>query len=190
MYRIVVLFSGDGNTMQSIIDNTGHTYEVAACVTNNPNADGIQRAISADIPLTIVDHRPYDREEFDMHLVSCIEYYQPDLVVLAGFMRILTDIFTEQFDGRCVNIHPSLLPRYPGLNTYQRALDSGDSHAGFTIHHVITKLDAGPTIYQHSVPIMEGDTPTTLRTRVQEQERIWYPKIIEVMAKEFYASPC
>lgn len=150
--------------------------EIAVVVSNNPEAAGLKRAGHAGLVTRCVDHRQYpSREAFDQALVDVLLPLEIDLVILAGFMRILTPVFTERFRGRLLNIHPSLLPRYPGLNTHQRALDAGDREAGVTVHFVTPELDGGPPVIQARVPILSGDTAETLAARVIVQEHVIYP---------------
>lgn len=176
---IVVLISGTGSNLQALIDevrNENIPATIAAVISNKPGVEGLDRARKAEITAEVVDHTRFDqREEFDLNLIRAIDKYQPDLVVLAGFMRILTADFVKRYEGRLLNIHPSLLPKYPGLNTHQRALDAGDQHHGVTTHFVTADLDSGPNIIQAQVPVLPQDTPETLAARVREQEHIIYP---------------
>lgn len=170
--------------MKALIERSKN-YNVVGAVTNKPNAPGIALAHESKVPVTVVDHTPYDnREEFEAHLISAINQYLPDLVVLAGFMRILTPTFTNYYDERCINIHPSLLPKYRGLNTYQRALDAGDQYAGFTIHHVTAELDGGQQIYQHSERVLDDDDVESLSARVKVAEQFWYPNILNILSQK------
>lgn len=187
MLRIVVLISGNGSNLQAIIDNI-HDDEVEAqviaVISNNPDAYGLQRAREAGIDTSVIDSSHYtSREEYDQLLQQQIDQYHPDLVVLAGFMRILTDDFVNHFQGRLINIHPSLLPKYQGLNTHQRVLEAGDSHHGASVHFVIPELDAGPLILQAEVPIHSDDSVAELAQRVHEQEYIIYPLVIKWFAE-------
>jgi phosphoribosylglycinamide formyltransferase-1 len=150
--------------------------EVAVVVSNRPDAAGLTVAEAAGIPTVAISHRDFSsREEFDAAMVNALLPYQPDLVILAGFMRILTPVFIQPFFGKLLNIHPSLLPKYPGLNTHQRALDAGDREAGVTVHYVTPELDGGPPIIQARVPIRPGDTAETLAARVIVEEHKIYP---------------
>ncbi|MEL7400992.1 MAG: phosphoribosylglycinamide formyltransferase, partial [Pseudomonadota bacterium] len=150
MPNIVVLISGSGSNLQAILDacEAGEIPgRIAAVISNRPNAYGLQRARLAGVAAHVIDHTEFEsREAFDQQLQQCIDEYQPSLVVLAGFMRILTEGFTQHFLGRMINIHPSLLPKYPGLNTHQRAIDAGDAEHGATVHFVTPVLDDGPNI--------------------------------------------
>lgn len=177
--RLVILISGSGSNLQAFIDAIArdelHAH-IAAVVSNKAEAGGLQRAAKANIPTEVIDHKHFaDREAFDAELLARVEYYRPDLVVLAGFMRILTPIFLRPFHGKLINIHPSLLPKYPGLYTHQRALDAKDTEAGATVHFVTEELDGGPAIIQASVPILPDDEPATLAARVLTQEHRIYP---------------
>jgi len=187
MLRIVVLISGNGSNLQAIIDDI-HDDEVdasvVAVISNKPQAYGLQRAEQAGIPTLIVKSAgATSREDYDRQLQQAIDQFQPDLVVLAGFMRILSDAFVNHYHGQLINIHPSLLPKYQGLNTHQRVLEAGDTHHGASVHFVIPKLDAGPLILQAEVPIHRDDTAVTLAQRVHSQEHIIYPLVIKWFAE-------
>ena len=177
--RLVILISGRGSNMQAFIDACDQgrmNAEIALVLSNNPSAAGLSRAADAGISTACIDHRDYaSREAFDAAMVAKLQPLQPDLVILAGFMRILTPVFITPFAGKLLNIHPSLLPNYPGLNTHSRALEAGDSEAGVTVHYVTLELDGGPPILQARVPIITGDTPDTLAARVIVQEHVIYP---------------
>ena len=178
---IVVLISGGGSNLQAIIDATqvGRIRgKITAVISNKADAYGLERANKANIPTRILDHREYqDRESFDAALGDLIEEFQPSLIILAGFMRILTEDFVRRFEGRMLNIHPSLLPKYRGLHTHKRALEAGDDIHGASVHFVTPELDGGPAILQAEVPIIEGDTPESLASRVLEQEHVIYPLV-------------
>ncbi len=180
--RVVVLVSGSGSNLQSIIDacKTGEIDAViAAVIANRPACRGLERAREAGIPALAIDHKAFDsRESFDEQLALAIDEYKPDLVVLAGFMRILTPGFVGHYRGRLLNIHPSLLPKYPGLDTHQRALDAGDASAGATVHFVTEELDGGPAVIQAAVSIESGDSAETLAARVLKREHKIYPLAI------------
>jgi phosphoribosylglycinamide formyltransferase-1 len=186
--RIVVLFSGSGTNLQALIDAVQRgeiNGTVCAAITNNPAAPGIQRAQQANIPLQILDHKQFDaREVFDQALAQLIDDYAPDLVVLAGYMRILSCEFVRHYAHRLLNIHPSLLPKYKGLNTHQRALDAGDREHGCSIHFVTDELDGGPVFLQAIVPIQADDSATQLAQRVQKQEHIAYPLAVSWFCDE------
>jgi len=177
--KLVILLSGSGSNLQAFIDacNNGELpATIAAVISNKADAMGLQRARDAGIATAVVDHRQYpDRESFDTELMRVIDSHQPDLVILAGFMRILTPGFVRHYAGRLMNIHPSLLPKYPGLNTHARAIEAGDREAGATVHFVTEELDGGPPIVQARVPVRENDTPETLAARVLSKEHAIYP---------------
>lgn len=181
--KIVILISGSGSNLQSFIDACSAGIvdgKIMAVISNRPGVKGLDRASAADIPNIVIDHRAFQsREEFDRHLAEVITSFTPDLVVLAGFMRILTDGFVNQFIGKLINIHPSLLPSYPGLNTHQRAIEAGDSTAGATVHFVTSELDGGPAILQAAVPILPKDTAVDLAARVLIVEHEIYPVVAQ-----------
>jgi len=185
---IVVLISGSGSNLQSIIDAVESKHlsaRIKAVFSNQKEAFGLQRAAKAGIPCEVVEHKTFpDRESFDQQLMTRIDSYQPQLVVLAGFMRILTDDFVAHYENRMINIHPSLLPKYRGLHTHRRALEAGDKEHGLSIHYVSSELDGGPLITQVKVPVLEGDTEEILAKRVLEQEHIAYPKVIQQIAEQ------
>ncbi|WP_240732884.1 phosphoribosylglycinamide formyltransferase [Halioglobus maricola] len=165
--------------MQAFIDacQTGDlNAEICLVLSNKPDAAGLERAAQAGLETTCVNHKNYDsRETFDAALVHALARHEPDLVILAGFMRILTPVFIEPFAGKLLNIHPSLLPKYPGLHTHQRALTAGDAEAGVTVHYVTPELDGGPPIIQARVAVEPGDTAESLAARVIVQEHVIYP---------------
>ncbi|MAA66500.1 MAG: phosphoribosylglycinamide formyltransferase [Alteromonadaceae bacterium] len=180
--RIVVLISGSGTNLQALIEaaaSTDFPGRIVAVGSNRPDAGGLERAQQAGIETFTLDHREFsDRETFDASLLRKIETYEPDLVVLAGFMRILTADFVRRYQGRLLNVHPSLLPKYQGLNTHQKAIDAGDSVHGTSIHFVTEELDGGPVIAQAKVEVLTNDTAATLSARVQAREHILYPIIV------------
>jgi len=184
---LVVLISGSGSNLQAIIDairEQGLQAEVRAVISNNPDAYGLTRARNAGIAAEVLDHRSFpSREAYDRELQVLIDHYQPDLVVLAGFMRILTEDFVNHYHGRMLNIHPSLLPRYQGLNTHQRVLEAGDTIHGVSVHFVTPELDGGPVILQAEVPVHPGDGPDDLAQRVHQQEHVIYPLVIRWFAE-------
>ena len=180
--RIVVLLSGRGSNFQSLL-NASLTGELSGSIdlviSNRPQAGGLAIANNANIDTALIDHQAYaTRDAFDADLAGVIDSVSPDLIVLAGFMRILTQGFVSQFAGRLLNIHPSLLPLYPGLNTHQRALDNGDTHAGATVHYVSGELDGGPSVIQAKVPIESGDTKDRLAARILRVEHHIYPQAV------------
>jgi phosphoribosylglycinamide formyltransferase-1 len=184
---IVVLISGRGSNLQSVIDGVAAgdlPVEIRAVISNRPGVQGLQRASQAGIATQVVDHRHYpDRAAFDKALQVAIDDYRPELVVLAGFMRILTPALVHHYRGRMINIHPSLLPEFPGLNTHQRVLDAGRSVTGATIHFVTEEIDGGPAILQARVPVLAGDDAESLAARVLEQEHRMYPVVIRWYAE-------
>ena len=181
--KIVVLISGSGSNLQSFIDACEEGSvdgKIMAVISNRPGVKGLDRAAAANIPNIVVDHRAFEsREEFDQYLAEIINEFTPDLIVLAGFMRILTGGFVNQFVGKLINIHPSLLPSYPGLNTHQRAIEAGDSVAGATVHFVTPELDGGPAILQAQVPILSTDSSVELAARVLIEEHKIYPLVAQ-----------
>ena len=185
--KLVVLISGNGSNLQAIIDAIAAgeiPAEIRAVVSNNPDAYGLERARRAGIPTAVVDHRDYpDRERYDQALRAVIDRYAPDLVVLAGFMRILTPAFVEHYAGRMLNIHPSLLPRYQGLDTHRRVLEAGDAIHGVSVHFVTPELDSGPIVLQAEVPVGPGDTEEDLARKVHAEEHVIYPRVIRWFAE-------
>jgi phosphoribosylglycinamide formyltransferase 1 len=184
---IVVLISGSGSNLQSIIDAAANDMpvDIRAVISNRPDAYGLTRASEAGIHTAVLENGNFaDRESYDAALQELIDSYAPELVVLAGFMRILSDDFVRHFEGRMMNIHPSLLPKYRGLHTHARALEAGDKVAGCTVHFVTAKLDAGPIITQARVPVVDGDTPETLAKRVLKEEHRIYPEAIRQFAEQ------
>ncbi|WP_426357837.1 phosphoribosylglycinamide formyltransferase [Pseudocolwellia sp. HL-MZ19] len=181
--RIVVLISGSGTNLQAIIDACkadGYPGEVVGVVSNIPTAYGLTRAQDANIETSTLSHKDFDsREAYDQSLITVIDQYKPDVIVLAGFMRILTPAFVQHFQGKLLNIHPSLLPKYQGLNTHQRAIDAGDTEHGVSVHYVTEELDGGPVILQAKVPIFDGDTAEDLASRIHEQEHRIYPLVVK-----------
>lgn len=177
--RVVVLISGSGSNLQAIIDATqaaDYPGEICAVISNKENAYGLERARRAGIEAIALNHQAYNsREAFDAALKVKIDPLAPDAVVLAGFMRILTPSFVCAYQGRMLNIHPSLLPKYPGLHTHQRALEAQDATHGVTVHFVTGELDGGPSVLQATVPVLQNDTVDTLAERVLEQEHKIYP---------------
>ncbi len=180
--KLLVLISGNGSNLQAIIDACAAQAipaEIVAVISNVPGAFGLERAKKAGLATATVDHKAFaSRAEFDAALLATMQRFDADLVVLAGFMRILSADLVNAYSGRMINIHPSLLPKYPGLHTHQRALEAGDAEHGCTIHFVTADLDGGPLIAQASCPILPGDTPTTLAARVHPLEHALYPQVI------------
>ena len=182
MKRIVILISGRGSNMEAILRVASAEKwpaQVVAVISNQAKAAGLATASQAGIPARVVEHVAYpDRTQFDQALATVIDEYSPDLVVLAGFLRILTPTFVARYQGRLLNIHPSLLPSFPGLDTHRRALDAGVKFHGATVHFVTPELDHGPIIEQAAVPVLDSDTEDTLAARVLEQEHVIYPRAV------------
>jgi phosphoribosylglycinamide formyltransferase-1 len=178
--KLVVLLSGSGSNLQAFIDAFKNKQlpntEICAVISNKADAFGLVRAQQAGITTACIDHKQFaNREDFDAALQAKIDEFDADLVILAGFMRILTPGFVRHYLGRLINIHPSLLPKYPGLHTHQRAIDAGDKEAGATVHFVTEELDGGPPIIQAKIPIFDGDDAATLADRVLSKEHTIYP---------------
>ena len=179
MKSIVILISGRGSNMEAIVQSPVNGARVTAVISNRPDASGLTFAHSRGIATAVVNHQDFpDRTAFDTALIECIDHYQPDLVILAGFMRILTTDFVRHYEGRLLNIHPSLLPAFPGLHTHKRALEAGVRLHGATVHFVTAELDCGPIIVQAAVPIHPEDTEASLAARVLEQEHRIYPQAV------------
>jgi phosphoribosylglycinamide formyltransferase 1 len=182
MKKIVLLISGRGSNMQAIVRacaTEGWNARVVAVISNRADAQGLEFARQHGIATAVVDHLAFEsREAFDAELASRVDAFAPDAVALAGFMRILTDAFVKQFEGRLVNVHPSLLPAFTGLHTHRRAIEAGCKLAGATVHFVTSELDHGPIIAQAVVPVLPGDTPETLAARVLEREHVVYPRAL------------
>lgn len=187
MLKLVVLISGNGSNLQAILDSIAQgelRATVAAVVSNKADAYGLVRAQQVGVATEVLSHRDFaDRDAFDQALTGVIDRYQPDIVVMAGFMRILTPGFVEHYANRLLNIHPSLLPNYKGLDTHARVLAAGETEHGCSIHFVTAELDGGPVIAQAVVPIQNGDTPDTLATRVHKSEHRLYPLVLSWLAE-------
>ena len=185
-FSIVVLISGKGSNLQAIIDaidEQGLATRIAAVISNKANAFGLERAQRASIPIEVITATAgTSRDDYDAKLMACIDAYQPDLIVLAGFMRILSDRFVEHYLGRMINIHPSLLPDYKGLDTHRRVLAAGEKHHGATVHYVTPELDSGPIIVQARIPVTEGETEAELVKRVHRLEHQIYPYAVQLIA--------
>jgi len=186
--KIVVLISGNGSNLQAIMDSIEESYfkaKISAVISNRPDAYGLIRAQRQSIPTHIIDHTAYDdRNHFDTALRKQLDQYQPDLIILAGFLRILTPSFVEHYQNKMLNIHPSLLPKYPGLDTHQRAIDSGDTQHGTTVHFVTSDLDSGPLIIQACIELTNRQRALNkpalrLADQILEQEHIIYPLAIK-----------
>ncbi len=187
MKKIVILISGRGSNMEALIaerDGGRLPVDIAAVISNRPAAQGLETAAAAGIATRCLDHKAYaGRDEFDAALAACIDEFTPDLVILAGFMRILTPTFVRHYEGRLLNIHPSLLPSFPGLHTHQRALDEGVRIHGCTVHFVTAELDHGPVVIQAAVPVVDGDDEASLAARVLRQEHRIYPQAVRWLAE-------
>jgi phosphoribosylglycinamide formyltransferase-1 len=185
--RVAILISGGGSNMLALLRDmaeAGHPATPVLVASNDPAAGGLAKAAALGVPTAAVDHRPFgkDRAAFESALLAPILAARPDILCLAGFMRVLTPAFVGRFAGRMLNIHPSLLPKYPGLHTHQRALDAGDAEAGCTVHDVTPILDDGPILGQARVPVLPGDTADTLAARVLTQEHRLYPAVLRRFA--------
>lgn len=186
MKRVAILISGGGSNMLRLVEDMvgDHPARPVLVASNDPDAGGLAKAAAQGIPTAAVDHRnfPRDRAGFEAALLEPLLAAEPDIICLAGFMRILTPEFVTRFTDRMLNIHPSLLPKYPGLHTHARAIEAGDTEAGATVHLVTPELDAGPMLGQARVPILAGDTPEQLAARVLVQEHRLYPTVLRRFA--------
>lgn len=186
MKRVAILISGSGSNMVTLVRSMvgDHPARPVLVLSNNPDAGGLEKAAALGVPTAVVDHRPFEgnREGFEAAIQAELEKVRPDIVCLAGFMRILTPGFTKAWAGRMLNIHPSLLPKYRGLRTHERAIDAGDSEAGCTVHEVTADLDDGPVLGQARVPVLPDDTPETLAARVLTMEHRLYPAVLKRFA--------
>jgi phosphoribosylglycinamide formyltransferase-1 len=183
MKSVVVLISGNGTNLQAILDACDTSIKdgkVTAVFSNKATAFGLERAKKAGAEAVFVDPKAFEtRDAFDRSLMEQIDEHKPDLIVLAGYMRILSGEFVRHYLGRMINIHPSLLPKYPGLNTYQRAIHAGDEEHGTSVHFVTEQLDGGPVIMQARIPILDDDTVESLTAKVQEKEHVIYPLVVQ-----------
>ena len=186
MKRVAILISGGGSNMVELLKSMTGDHPARACVvlSNIPDAGGLAKAEAAGVPTVVVDHKPFgaDRAAFEAEMAKVLDQYQPDIIALAGFMRVLTAEFVARYQGRMLNIHPSLLPKYRGLHTHARAIEAGDDIAGCTVHEVPADLDDGPILGQARVPVVAGDTPETLAARVLVQEHRLYPAVLRRFA--------
>ena len=186
MLSFAVFISGNGSNLQAIIDATSNGLidgQICCVLSNKKEAYGLARAKKANIPTVVIEHLNYEnREEFDNALLQSLQKYNPDLIVLAGFMRILTPVFIKPYLGKLINIHPSLLPKYPGLNTHQKVIANKDTEHGVTVHFVDENLDGGPICAQSTMKV-ESDNIETLEKRIHELEHELYPKVIQDFAK-------
>lgn len=184
--RVAILISGGGSNMLALLRSMTGEHPARPCLvlSNDPGAAGLVRAQALGVPVAAVDHRPFgnDRAAFEAALLPHLEQAGAEIVALAGFMRVLTAGFVARHAGRMLNIHPSLLPKYPGLNTHARAIEAGDTEAGCTVHEVTAALDAGPLLGQARVPVLPGDTPAALAARVLEREHRLYPRVLRRFA--------
>jgi len=185
--QVAVLISGSGSNLQALIDaaqSSDYPAEIVLVISNRPDAYGLERAAKAGIKNVVIDHKNYpSRTEFEATLHDELSKQAVDIVCLAGFMRILNAEFVEKWQEKMINIHPSLLPSYKGLNTFQRALDDGVRFAGCTIHYVVPEMDAGPIIMQAVVPIQNDETPDSLRVKIQAKEHQMYPSALKLVAQ-------
>jgi phosphoribosylglycinamide formyltransferase 1 len=183
--RVAVLISGRGSNLQALLDAEQDAYEIALVVSNVPGADGLERARRAGVEAIALNHKPYgqNREAFERDLDALLVERRIELVALAGFMRVLTPFFVRAWAGRLVNIHPSLLPKYPGVNTHARALEAGESEHGCTVHLVVEEVDSGEILGQARMAIEPGDTPEALATRVLALEHDLYPRCLAELAR-------
>ncbi|WP_121063780.1 phosphoribosylglycinamide formyltransferase [Chachezhania antarctica] len=185
--RVAILISGGGSNMVSLVESMGeadHAGQPCLVLSNRADAGGLEKAAAMGVDTAVVDHKPFggDRAAFETALTERLEMAQPDILCLAGFMRILTAGFVSHWQGRMLNIHPSLLPKYRGLHTHARALEAGESTHGCTVHEVTPELDEGPILGQAEVPILPGDTPDSLSARVLVQEHRLYPAVLRRFA--------
>ena len=185
--KIAVLISGRGSNLQALIDaksEPGWPAAIVLVISNQPGAEGLERAEKAGIPTTVINHRDFDgREPFDQAMTKAIEDAGTELVCLAGFMRLLSDAFVEHWRDRLINVHPSLLPAFKGLDVHQRVLDAGEEASGCTVHFVRPEMDTGPIIAQARVPVLDGDDADTLAARVLVEEHKIYPQAVRLIAE-------
>jgi phosphoribosylglycinamide formyltransferase 1 len=183
--RVAVLVSGGGSNLQALIDDSQKPdapYDIVRVLSNKAEAYGLTRASTAGIATTVISHRDFDsRDAFDAAMNAALAPDEPDLICLAGFMRILTPVFINRWHGKLINIHPSLLPKFKGLHTHARALEAGETEHGCTVHWVVPDLDSGEIIAQAKVPVLLGDTVITLASRVLQQEHALYPAVVRLL---------
>ncbi len=183
--KLAIFISGRGSNMLSILkacDEPDYPAQVSLVFSNRPDAAGLKIAQENGIPIEIIDHKGFTREEFEEQISARLENYEIDLIALAGFMRVLSADFVKKWPNRIINIHPSLLPEYKGLHPHERAIRDGKPESGCTVHYVTPDLDSGPIIGQKRVPILPNDTPDTLAARILKQEHILYPEVIKLIA--------
>ena len=186
MKRVAILISGGGSNMVALVRSMrgDHPARPVLVLSNVPDARGLTKARDMGVETAVVNHRNYpDRESFEAALTAALEQAKPDIICLAGFMRILTEGFIKRWEGKMLNIHPSLLPKYKGLNTHARAIEAGDAEGGCSVHLVTAELDGGPVLGQARVPILDGDTPDDLAKRVLKEEHILFPKVLREFAQ-------
>ncbi len=183
--RVAVLISGRGSNLQALLDSRQDTYDIVLVISNRPGAEGLDRASAAGVEAIAIDHTRFgkDREAFEREIDAALHARTIDIVALAGFMRVLTPFFVRAWAGRLVNIHPSLLPKFPGVNTHARALEAGESEHGCTVHLVVEEVDSGEILGQARMPVLAGDTPETLAARVLELEHELYPRCLAELAQ-------
>lgn len=185
--KVAILISGGGSNMVTLADSMTGDHPARPCLvlSNNPGAGGLGKARARGIPTAVVDHRPFgkDRAAFEAEVQAALDAAAPDILCLAGFMRVLTPAFVERWQGRMLNIHPSLLPRHKGLHTHARALEAGDAEHGCSVHLVTPELDDGPVLGQARIPVGAGDTPETLAARVLVEEHKLYPAVLRAFAE-------
>ena len=184
MKRVAVLTSGRGSNLGALIDAQDGSYKIILVVSNIEGAGGLERAAAAGIATAVVPHKGRTREAFDADVDAVLRAADAELVVLAGFMRILSDGFVRGWEGRLINIHPSLLPKYKGTHVHERVLEAGDPISGASVHFVVPELDAGPVIAQATVPVHPSDTPDALAARVLEVEHQLYPEAVKLLASD------
>ncbi|WP_138468664.1 phosphoribosylglycinamide formyltransferase [Poseidonocella sp. HB161398] len=185
--RVAILISGGGSNMVALADSMTGDHPARPClvVSNRPDAGGLEKAAARGIPTAVVDHRPFgkDRPAFEAELTRVLEAADPDIICMAGFMRVLTEGFVTRWQGRMLNIHPSLLPKYRGLDTHARAIEAGDAEHGCTVHEVTLELDGGPILGQAQLPVLPGDTPESLAERLLPMEHRLYPAALRRFAE-------
>lgn len=184
-YRVVVLIGGNGTNLQALIDHQSSSfpYHIVGVISHKMDAYGLERAKLAGIPTSLVAHSDFEaREDFESALINALNQYEPQLIVLAGFMRVLSANFVRHYQNKIINIHPSLLPKYKGLNTHQRVIDAKEIEHGVSVHFVTDDLDGGPIIAQVKVPVLDNDTADTLRERVHRAEHRLYPQVVDWFA--------
>ncbi len=188
MKNLGILISGSGTNLQAIIDNIENGFipaKISIVISNNPSAYGIKRAERKGIPVEVINHKDFSsREDFEKALIDCLEKHKVDYVILAGFMRVLTKFFINHYKDRILNIHPALLPSFPGVNAQKQAFDYGVKFSGCTVHFVTEKVDHGPIIIQAVVPVLQDDTPEKLQKRILEKEHIIFPLAIKMLVEE------